>query len=80
MTTKCFPPKDVQNIHSLISKLMSSSNTAGFWGLLFSFLIPFVGIILFFLNNKTVSNASYYLISALAGFFLIGGGLYGCLS
>lgn len=43
---------------------------AGIVALIFSFLIPLVGIICYFVNKKTVENASAYLYCALGGFLL----------
>lgn len=40
---------------------------AGCVGLIFSFLIPLVGVICYFLNKKTVTNAKAYLYAALGG-------------
>lgn len=40
---------------------------AGVIALIFSFLIPIVGVICYFVNRKQVVNASSYLWSALAG-------------
>ena len=41
---------------------------AGVVALIFSFLIPLVGIICYFSNKKDVENASAYLWAALVGF------------
>lgn len=41
---------------------------AGVVALIFSFLIPLVGIICYFSNKKEVENASAYLWAALGGF------------
>ena len=41
---------------------------AGVVALIFSFLIPLVGIICYFANKKDVENASAYLWAALGGF------------
>jgi len=41
---------------------------AGVVALIFSFLIPLVGIICYFSNKKDVENASAYLWAALGGF------------
>ncbi|MDO5075446.1 MAG: hypothetical protein Q4D66_06220 [Bacteroidales bacterium] len=60
--------------------MSNSSNKAGLLALLISFFIPLVGIVLFFVKRGSVANASSYLISALLGFLLLGGSLYGCLS
>lgn len=43
---------------------------AGVLALIFSFLIPLVGIICYFTNKKEVENASAYLWTALGGFVL----------
>ena len=43
---------------------------AGVVALIFSFLIPLVGIICYFSNKKKVENASAYLWAALGGFFI----------
>ena len=43
---------------------------AGVVALIFSFLIPLVGIICYFSNKKEVENASAYLWAALGGFIL----------
>ena len=43
---------------------------AGVVALIFSFLIPLVGIICYFSNKKAVENASAYLWAALGGFVL----------
>ena len=42
----------------------------GVLALIFSFLIPLVGIICYFTNKKEVENASAYLWTALGGFVL----------
>lgn len=41
---------------------------AGTVALIFSFLMPIVGIICYFVNRKEVVNASSYLYAALGGF------------
>ena len=41
---------------------------AGVLALIFSFLIPLVGIICYFSNKREVENASAYLWAALGGF------------
>jgi len=41
---------------------------AGVLALVFSFLIPLVGIICYFSNKREVENASAYLWAALGGF------------
>lgn len=43
---------------------------AGCVGIGFSFLSPLFGVILYFLNKKTVSNPNAYLYAALASFIL----------
>ena len=43
---------------------------AGVVALIFSFLIPLVGIICYFSNKKEVENTSAYLWAALGGFVL----------
>jgi zinc transporter ZupT len=43
---------------------------AGVLALIFSFLIPIVGIICYFTNKNAVKNASAYLWAALGGFVL----------
>lgn len=43
---------------------------AGVVALIFSFLIPLIGIICYFSNKKEVENASAYLWAALGGFVL----------
>ncbi len=43
---------------------------AGVVALIFSFLIPLVGIICYFSNKKKVENASAYLWAALGGFVI----------
>ena len=51
---------------------MSDEKTekAGVVALIFSFLIPLIGIICYFNNKKKVENASAYLWAALGGFIL----------
>jgi predicted membrane channel-forming protein YqfA (hemolysin III family) len=41
---------------------------AGCFGIGISFLIPLVGVILYFVKKKEVANAAAYLYAALAGF------------
>ena len=43
---------------------------AGIIGLIFSFLIPIVGVILYFVQKGKVANPASYLWAALAGFVL----------
>ena len=43
---------------------------AGVVALIFSFIIPLVGIICYFSNKKEVENASAYLWAAFGGFVL----------
>ena len=43
---------------------------AGIIGLVFSFLIPIVGVIIYFVQKNKVVNAASYLWAALAGFVL----------
>ena len=43
---------------------------AGVVALIFSFLIPLVGIICYFSNKKEVENASAYLWDAIGGFII----------
>lgn len=43
---------------------------AGIIGLIFSFLIPIVGVIIYFVQKNKVVNAASYLWAALAGFVL----------
>ncbi len=43
---------------------------AGVFALICSFLFPLVGIICYFVNKKTVKDASSYLWAALGGFVL----------
>lgn len=43
---------------------------AGVFALICSFLFPIVGIICYFVNRKSVVNASSYLYAALGGFVL----------
>lgn len=43
---------------------------AGCFGIGISFLIPLVGVILYFVKKKEVANAAAYLYAALAGFVL----------
>lgn len=49
---------------------MSEEKTgkAGVGTLIFSFIIPIIGIICYFFNRKKVENASAYLWAALGGF------------
>lgn len=51
---------------------MSEETTerAGVIALIFSFIIPLVGIICYFVQKKTVENPSAYLYAALGGFIL----------
>ena len=51
---------------------MSEETTerAGVIALIFSFIIPLVGIICYFVLKKTVENPSAYLYAALGGFIL----------
>lgn len=48
----------------------NSSKKAGVIALIFSFLFPILGIIIYFINRKTVVNSSAYLYAALGGFIL----------
>lgn len=41
---------------------------AGLVGMAFSFIFPLIGVILYFVNRKSVCNPNAYLKSALAGF------------
>lgn len=43
---------------------------AGTIALIFSFLMPIVGIICYFANKKEVVNASSYLYAAIGGFII----------
>ena len=43
---------------------------AGILGLVFSFLLPIVGVILYFVQKNKVINPNNYLWAALAGFIL----------
>lgn len=47
-----------------------NENTAGCFGIGFSVLFPIVGIILYFVQKKSVNNPSAYLYGALAGFVI----------
>lgn len=40
---------------------------AGGLGLIFSFLIPILGVIIYFINKDEVENAAAYLLAALGG-------------
>ncbi|MBQ6228453.1 MAG: hypothetical protein IJK08_07830 [Prevotella sp.] len=46
------------------------NNEAGCIGIGFSVIFPLIGIILYFVQKKSVSNPSAYLIGALIGFFI----------
>lgn len=48
--------------------MKKKTEKAGVVALIFSFLIPLVGIICYFSNKKEVENASAYLWAALGGF------------
>lgn len=48
----------------------NSSKKAGVIALIFSFLFPIAGIIIYFINRKTVTNPSAYLFAALGGFIV----------
>lgn len=50
--------------------MVEKTERAGTMALIFSFLIPLVGIICYFSNKKEVENASAYLYAALGGFVL----------
>lgn len=43
---------------------------AGIVGMIFSFLIPIVGVIMYFVNKDKVVNPANYLWAALGGFVL----------
>ena len=47
-----------------------STERAGVIALIFSFLLPIVGIICYFAQRKEVENPSAYLYAALGGFVL----------
>lgn len=48
--------------------MFEKKEKAGFLALLFSFLIPIVGVIIYLVNKDKVKNDSSYLILALCGF------------
>lgn len=45
-----------------------SEKKAGVFALIVSFLIPIVGVVIYFIKRKEVENASAYLIAAGGGF------------
>lgn len=47
-----------------------TSERAGIVALIFSFLMPIVGVICYFVNKDKVENPSSYLFAALAGFVI----------
>lgn len=47
-----------------------TSERAGIVALIFSFLLPIVGVICYFNNKGKVENPSSYLFAALAGFVI----------
>ena len=51
-----------------INTQQPQENNAGCIGIGFSVLFPIVGIILYFVQKKSVNNPSAYLYGALAGF------------
>lgn len=49
---------------------IENQNNAGCIGIGFSVLMPIVGIILYFVQKKSVTNPSAYLYAALTGFII----------
>lgn len=60
-----------QNEQEQEKKEVEKNNQAGCLGIGISFLIPIVGIILYFSNKKKMSNAVAYLYAAFAGIGLV---------
>jgi len=65
-----------QDLELIIHKIMEEENNinqeqeekAGFFGIASSFLFPLLGVIIYFVQKKSVSNPSAYLYAALSGF------------
>lgn len=45
-----------------------NENKAGIFALIISFILPLVGVIIYFVKRKEVCNPNNYLYAALAGF------------